>query len=386
MELLAHNDRPAGFFNPANIGSLSFANSDIAFSGNYAFAGSFHGFNIYDLSRSRRADAQDVRRLPGRPGRHVRLRRPALHVGRGDAREDRLHADAGRDRARPAFRGVRIFDISNIAAPVQIAAVQTCRGSHTHTLVTSPSDTDNIYVYVSGTAGIRAGTELAGCNGNSSLTDPTTANFRIDVIKVPLAAPQNAAIVSHPRLFSKCGSSACEGDFAMQEQHPDPRYGIRGTLNWLNTSGTQPTYPAGDPRAPGGQSVSQSVVCHDITAFPEIGLAAGACQGDGILIDISDPVNPVRIDNVTDFNFAYWHSATFNNDGTKVIFTDEWGGGTGARCRVGDRPNWGANAIFDIVDRQDGVPQLLQAAGRRRRARRTASRTTGRSCRFPAAT
>ena len=172
------------------------------------------------------------------------------------------------------------------------------------------------------------------------------------MIKVPLAAPQTAAVVSNPRLFSKCGSSACEGDFATQEQHPDPRYGVRGILNWLNTSGPQPTYPAGDPRAPGGQSVSQSVVCHDITAYPEIGLAAGACQGDGILIDISDPVNPVRIDNVTDFNFAYWHSATFNNDGTKVIFTDEWGGGTSARCRVGDRPNWGANAIFDIVDRK----------------------------------
>ena len=167
-----------------------------------------------------------------------------------------------------------------------------------------------------------------------------------------MAAPQNAAVVSNPRLFSKCGSSACESQFATTEQHPDPRYGVRGILNWLNTSGTQPTYPADDPRFPGGQSVSQSVVCHDITAYPEIGLAAGACQGDGILIDISDPVNPVRIDNVTDFNFAYWHSATFNNDGTKVIFTDEWGGGTSARCRVGDRPNWGANAIFDIVDRK----------------------------------
>jgi hypothetical protein len=230
--------------------------------------------------------------------------------------------------------------------------VQTCRGSHTHTIVTDPDDSANIYVYVSGTAGIRSAAEMAGCSSGSSTADPTTANFRIDVIKVPLAAPQTAAIVSNPRLFSKCGSSACEADFATTEQHPDPRYGVRGILNWLNTSGTQPTYPAGDPRFPGGQSVAQSVVCHDITAYPEIGLAAGACQGDGILIDISDPVNPVRIDNVTDFNFAYWHSATFNNDGTKVIFTDEWGGGTGARCRVGDRPNWGANAIFDIVDRK----------------------------------
>ena len=88
----------------------------------------------------------------------------------------------------------------------------------------------------------------------------------------------------------------------------------------------------------------------DITAFPEVGLAAGACEGNGILIDISDPANPVRVDEVSDPNFAYWHSATFNNDGTKVVFTDEWGGGTAARCRTTDQPSWGANAIFDIVD------------------------------------
>ena len=351
MELLAHNDRPAGFFNPANIGSLSLANSDIAFSGKYAFAGSFHGFNIYDLTNPASPTLKTSVVCPGGQG-DMSVWGNLLFMS---VEETRGKIDCTLTPAATAatrFRGVRIFDISNIAAPTQIAAVQTCRGSHTHTIVTSPSDTANVYVYVSGTAGIRSAAEMPGCNGNSSLTDPTTSNFRIDVIKVPLAAPQTAAIVSNPRLFSKCGSSACEADFATTEQHPDPRYGIRGALNWLNTSGPQPTYPADDPRAPGGQSVSQSVVCHDITAFPEIGLAAGACQGDGILIDISDPVHPVRIDNVTDFNFAYWHSATFNNDGTKVIFTDEWGGGTGARCRVGDRPNWGANAIFDIVDRK----------------------------------
>ena len=92
--------------------------------------------------------------------------------------------------------------------------------------------------------------------------------------------------------------------------------------------------------------------CHDITVFPEIGLAAGACSGNGILLDICDPVNPVRLDQVVDKNFAYWHSATFNNDGTKVIFTDEWGGGTRPRCRATDLPTWGADAIFDIVDRK----------------------------------
>ena len=91
--------------------------------------------------------------------------------------------------------------------------------------------------------------------------------------------------------------------------------------------------------------------CHDITVFPEVGLAAGACSGNGILLDISrSGATRSASTPSTDKNFAYWHSATFNNDGTKVIFTDEWGGGTRPRCRATDLPNWGANAIFDIVD------------------------------------
>src|SRR5215208_899027 len=303
MTLLAHNDRPAGFFNPSNVGSLNFANSDVAFKGDMSVYG-----NLLFMSVEETRAKIDCTSTPAAT-------------------------------AATRFRGVRIFDISSVAAPTQVAAVQTCRGSHTHTLVTSPNDPDNVYVYVSGTAGIRSGAELAGCNGNSSLVDPTTANFRIDVIKVPLAAPQTAAIVSYPRIMSTCGSSACIGDYAS------------GALNGLHRGGLQATVPEG-LQAPGGQTVSQSSACHDITAYPEIGLAAGACQGNGILLDISNPVEPVRIDAAADPNFAYWHSATFNNDGTKVIFTDEWGGGTGARCRATDRPNWGANAIFDIVDRK----------------------------------
>ncbi|MGB5625778.1 MAG: hypothetical protein WBM61_08610 [Woeseiaceae bacterium] len=86
--------------------------------------------------------------------------------------------------------------------------------------------------------------------------------------------------------------------------------------------------------------------------FPEGGIAGGACSGNGILFDISDPLNPQRIDEVVDTGFAYWHSATFNNDGTKVIFTDEWGGGTRPRCRAYDPLTWGADAIYDIVDGQ----------------------------------
>jgi hypothetical protein len=233
---------------------------------------------------------------------------------------------------------------------------------------------------------------LPRCSRRSSLlTDPTTANFRIDVIEVPLAAPAEAKVVSNPRIFSKCGSSACEADFAKTEQHPIARYGVRGTLNWLNTTGQQPTYPADDPRASGpgyaagGQfPLAQSSTCHDITVYPAIGLAAGACAGDGMLIDISDPVNPVRIDNVTDNNFAYFHSATFNDAGNKVF-----------------SPTSGAAAAWppaSPVTRPTGAPTPSSTSSSRRTARRsssgaattrspacsprarTASRTTATSC------
>jgi hypothetical protein len=332
-------------------------NSDLAFTGDFAISGNYNGFNVYDVSDPAAPTLRTSVICPGSQN-DVSVYGDLLfmsvesNAGRVDCGTQGNPGGAQASR----FRGVRIWDISDIDSPVQLPGVQTCKGSHTHTIVEDPNDDENVYVYVSGTAGVRnALEEPGGCVGSSSLTDPNTANFSITVIEVPLAAPETAAIVTrNARVFSKCGDSSCEADHAVQEQHPDPRYGVRGTLNWLNTSGTQPQYAADDPRAPGGQAVSQSSQCHDITAYPEIGLAAGACQGDGLLLDISDPAQPRRIDNVTDFNFAYWHSATFNNDGTKVIFTDEWGGGSGARCRATDPLNWGANALFDIVETADG--------------------------------
>ena len=218
------------------------------------------------------------------------------------------------------FRGVRIFDVSNLEAPRQVAAVQTCRGSHTHTVVADPDDDENVYVYVSGTSGVRPSDELPGCSGLPPEEDPNTSYFRIEVIQVPLANPEDARIVSMPRLFA------------------DPETGEVGGL-WQ-----------GGDHGEGTQESRLTNQCHDITVFPEIDLAAGACAGNGILLDISDPVNPMRLDEVVDPNFAYWHSATFNNDGSKILFTDEWGGGGQARCRSTDLPDWGANAIFDIVD------------------------------------
>ena len=218
------------------------------------------------------------------------------------------------------FRGVRIFDISDIKNPKQVAAVQTCRGSHTHTLVVDPNDKDNVYIYVSGTSFVRRPEELAGCSGvEEPEKDPNTALFRIDVIKVPVASPQDAKVVSNPRVFMDART---------------------GAMNGLTNGGTH--------GKKGPEKPKETNQCHDITVYSAIGLAAGACSGNGILLDIKDPVNPKRVDAVNDPNYSYWHSASFSNDGTKVVFTDEWGGGLGARCRPNDPNVWGADAIFGL--------------------------------------
>jgi hypothetical protein len=216
---------------------------------------------------------------------------------------------------------VRIFDIADVKNPKQVAAVQTCRGSHTHTLIVDPNDKNNVYIYVSGTSFVRQNEELAGCSGEAPEKDPNTALFRIDVIKVPLATPQNAQVVSSPRVFI------------------DPR---TGAMNGLNNGGTHGNN--------GLEKPSDTNQCHDITAYSAIGLAAGACSGNGILLDIKDPVHPKRVDAVNDPNYSYWHSASFSNDGKKVVFTDEWGGGLGARCRANDPNKWGADAVFNLKD------------------------------------
>ncbi|MGJ7442328.1 LVIVD repeat-containing protein [Aquipuribacter sp. MA13-6] len=324
-----------GLFDPANVGSFAFAMSDAAFTGDHMIAGNFGGFQIFDVSDPSDIELRTEVLCPGGQGD------PSVY---GDllfisVEETRGRIDCGTQGAPGSvnpdrFRGVRIFDISDLDAPVQVAAVQTCRGSHTHTLVTDPDDDSKVYVYNSGTAGVRPAAELAGCE-NAGLTQApvTTGNptqWRIDVIEVPLDDPASAAVVSQPRIFTDEATGAYNG---LQNTLPGTRH------------------PASEVYGPTNYSpLPNTNTCHDVTAFPEVGLLAGACQGNGILVDISDPVNPERIDAVSDPNFSYWHSATFSNDGTKVVFTDEWGGGTGARCRVTDRPEWGANAIFDIVD------------------------------------
>jgi hypothetical protein len=351
MELIKSLPKPDGFFDPklpAGIAAapepqpnapapapvdeataaqqraaLNFANSDLAFSRDHVVMGNFHGFNTYSIEDAAKAHLVASVVCPGGQG-DVSIFGNLLFMS---VEQGRARIDCGTQGVQDTvsserFRGVRIFDITDIQHPRQVAAVQTCKGSHTHTLVTDPKDKSNIYIYGSGTGAVRRAEELAGCSGKDPKEDPNTALFSIDVIQVPLAAPQNARIANRPRIFADAANGAVSG-----------------------------LWPGGN-HGQGTQTTRITDQCHDITVFPEIGLAAGACSGNGILLDISDPVHPVRLDDASDKNFAYWHSATFNNDGTKVIFTDEWGGGTRPRCRATDPPAWGADAIFEIVNRK----------------------------------
>ena len=300
---------------------LSFSNTDLLFSGDYLIAGNYHGFNTYDISNPDSPEHIASVVCPGGQG-DVSLVGDLLIMS---VQEVRGRLDCGLEGvpepvSNQRVRGIRIFDVSDFSNPTQVAAVQTCRGSHTHTVAQNADEDGNIYVYVSGTSRVRDDEELAGCSDDSPFENPESALFRIEVIEIPEDNPAAAQIVNRPFIFSD----------------PDS-----GTLAGLWDGGDH-----GD----GTQTTSQTNQCHDITTYPDIGLAAGACSGNGILLDISDPSDPQRLDQVIDPGFAYWHSATFNNDGTKVIFTDEWGGGGRPRCRAQDPLTWGADAFYDIVD------------------------------------
>ena len=336
MELLANLPKPDGFDDPSGTAGLTYANSDMAFQKNTLFLGNFYGINFYDISDPKNPKLKLSMPCQGGQGDvSVYGKLLFMSVESGTGRKDCGPAPAptpapagapggGRGAAQAAdpnrFRGVRIFDISDITKPKQVGQVQTCRGSHTHTLVPDMKDKTVLYVYGSGTAGVRSGEELKGCVADAA--DANTSLFSIDVIKVPLAHPEQAQVVNRPRIFADQATG--------------------------NVSGLW----QGGNHGAGTQTSSMTNQCHDITVYPAMGLAAGACSGNGILLDISDPVHPKRLDDVSDPSFAYWHSASFNNDATKVLYTDEWGGGTNPRCRATDLPNWGADAIFNLTNKR----------------------------------
>jgi len=320
MRLVASLPKPAGFVDPNNNlspRSFLFANTDMAFSKDIMATGSYHGFNLYRISATGAPQLVSSVVCPGGQGDvsivgDLLIMSVEENRGRTDCGTDGVSGDVSPER----FRGLRIFNIADPARPSQVGQVQTCRGSHTHSVVSA--DAQTIIVYNSGTSSVRSKDELARCVPGT--LDPGTALFSIDVIEIPVANPSQARIVDSPRVFAE---------------------GERIAGLW-----------AGGKHGAGTQDTNRTDQCHDITVFPSRRLAAGACSGNGIILDISDPRRPRRIDAATDPNFAYWHSATFNNDGTKVLFTDEWGGGGGARCRAKDPREWGANAFYDIVDGQ----------------------------------
>lgn len=296
---------------------LDFANTDMAFFDDIMVAGNYHGFNIYRLGEDGVPNLLSSVVCPGGQGDvsvlgNILIMSVEQTRGRVDCGLQGVEEEVSAER----FRGLRVFDISDLAAPRQVGQVQTCRGSHTHSIVSA--NEERLIVYNSGTSRIREEEELAGCIDNPA--DSRTAYFSIDVIEIPLADPSRSRIISSPRVFAD------------------------------NETGEIAGLWQGGEAEPGAQDTRRTDQCHDITVFPALNLAAGACSGNGILMDISDPMNPKRIDAVFDKGFAYWHSATFNNDGTKVIFTDEWGGGGRPRCKASDPMTWGANAIYDIVD------------------------------------
>ena len=387
MELVAHRNKP-DVFHPNEPGGLTYANSDFAFGGHYVYQGNFSGLQIWDVSN---------------PAKPVLTSSPVCFTEQGDvsiyghllfvsaentgSRLDCATTGVKDTVSNQRILGVRIFDVSDPRNPKQVADVQTCRGSHTHTLVPDPKDKGVVYVYVSGLARVRSPNEMPGCDAGD-LSDPNSALFRIEVIRVPLAHPEQAKIVSSPRIFndltappthglayadtaggagqrgrggrggrfgpqipanaSAADSARIEDLFSklMAASRNDPAT-FKAVSDTLEKMGVPVRIPAPMPRGLGGPSQ-----CHDITVYPAAGLAGGACSGYGLLLDIRDPVNPVRIQAVADSNFSFWHSATFNNDATTMLFTDEWGGGTQAKCRATDPIDWGADAIFTIRNKQ----------------------------------
>ncbi len=376
-------------------GFLGETNSDLAFTGNYVIQGNYNGPVVWDISNPSAPTLVVAYECPASQNdvsvyKNLMFMSAEAMNGRVDCKPGGVKDVVSKERVR----GVRIFDITNIREPKLVANVQTCRGSHTHTVLEDPKDKNNVYIYVSGSSGIRPAGELAECVAAPS-GEANSSRLRIEIIKVPLANPAAAAVVGRANIFAGLGAATSHGASladkaemdaakakgaftimipAMNEEVILPNQFVKPVIDSIvkargatvataaDSAAARPVVNAFVTRMLAAQgmdkpaavstTVSEGSQCHDITVYPSLGLAGGACEGHGILLDISNPVAPVRLDAVADSNFAYWHSATFNNDGTKMLFSDEWGGGGSPKCRALDKPEWGANAIFNIVNKK----------------------------------
>ncbi|HET6796499.1 MAG TPA: hypothetical protein VFH40_04995 [Gemmatimonadales bacterium] len=383
LRVLSKTPPPAQF--------VDVTNSDLAFTGKYAIQGNYNGYQVWDISNPRHPTLETAYVCPASQS-DVSVYRNLLFVS-GENLAARL--DCGLQGVEDTvsaerLRGLRIFDISDMAHPKNVGNVQTCRGSHTHTVLVDPKDQENVYIYISGSSPVRSSRELPGCFTGMPSKDPNSAWFRIEVIKVPLAHPEKAAVVSSPRIFQGLVAPPEHGEVkedSLEEAKELAEAKAQGGLvitihgkeevlhphfaEMLLDSVVKARNGSGAPTAADSAALRQALPaivasyvgtqpdsgsgptqCHDITVYPAIGLAGGACGGYGLLLDIHDPTHPTRIAAVSDSNFSYWHSATFNNDGTKLLFSDEWGGGGQPKCRKTDPPQWGADAIFTLNNRQ----------------------------------
>jgi len=323
---------------PRFIGMTAF-NSDLAFKGTFVFQGNYNGWQVWDISNLAHPTLRTAFYCPASQS-DVSTYQNLLFVsaegltGRKDCGNQGIPDSVSTLRVR----GIRIFDITDIAKPKYVTDVQTCRGSHTHTVLVDPKDKDNVYIYISGSAGVRDPRELSGCEDLRPEENPNSQLFRIEVIKVPLAHPEQAKVVTQPHIFQDLAAPPTS---VLRTKQDSVERAVRDSI----------ARAKGDTTAGrrGGPTVRQGPTqCHDITVYPAIGRGGGACGGYGLLLDITDPANPKRIGAVADSNFSFWHSATFSNDGSKILFTDEWGGGTAPRCRKTDKYEWGADAIFAL--------------------------------------
>ena len=332
---------------PPSDASAGAVHSDLAFSGKYAIQGNYNGFEIWDISNPAKPVLANAYTCPASQN-DISVYKNLLFMSSEatNSRQDCNFGGVPEPVSENRVRGIRIFNIADVAHPKLISSVQTCRGSHTHTVVTQPDDPNNVYIYVSGTANVRPGDELKGCKDGGP-NDADSSRFRLEVIKVPLSAPQNAAIVSSPRIFNALppapgNPERAKVDEAARAAQQAQRGAAAGGAQ--GRGGGRGRGPQGPPTGPNQ--------CHDITVYPDIGLAGGACAGLGLLLDIHDAAHPERIDYVADANMSFWHSATFSNDGSKILFSDEWGGGGAPRCRATDKMEWGADALFTIENRK----------------------------------
>ena len=392
LKILAKAVSPPGF--------AGITNSDLAFIGNYAIQGNYNGPVIWDMTNPASPVMVTAYTCPASQNdvsvyKNLLFMSAEANNGRIDCKPGGVADTVSKER----IRGIRIFDINDIRNPKLVANVQTCRGSHTHTVLEDPNDRENVYIYVSGSAGIRSPNELPGCVRDTPDKDAASSLMRIEIIKVPVAHPEQAAVVNRANIFSglkatgthapapedvantkrladsvraaggfvaknpNTGNDMVMGQFFVRPQLDSivkarggtgaPTAADSATLHAnLQTIVDRMIAAQGPAPVPGVSAISPFRQCHDITVYPSLGLAGGACEGHGFLLDIKDPVNPVRLDAVSDSNFAYWHSATFNNDGTKLLFSDEWGGGGAPKCRATDKKEWGSDAIFIIENRK----------------------------------